>query len=698
MARETVLIDPLPISFEVGYWAAQASQSVVISAKDGFLLVALTAEQEPQSTGDFLPLTVEYRERFSAAGKIPGSYDRREGRPSLGEILTSRLIDRTIRPLFPQAYRAETQVMATLFSSDPEVDLPVLAITGASLALMLSDIPWEGPVAAVRVGRCDGRFLLFPSPEQRQESDLDFVISVGANGVVMVEGESRQVSETDLVQCLRFAEQGAQPLLQMQTRWADRMRLEKRKLSPIPALPEVVMEAIDGIDEEIRQALVKPNKKAREKARRELQAHAMEHCRAIIGTASAELEPTIEKTLQQAFHRVGRSLILMGTRFDGRSHTAVRPIDCRVRVLPSCHGSAVFTRGETQALASCTLAGPRDTLRQETLSGQEERRFFLHYNFPPFSVGETRPLRSPGRREIGHGNLASRAFHAVLPEPGRFPYTMRVVSDILSSNGSSSMASVCAGCLALLDAGVPLASSVAGVAMGLVKQGDEIAILTDILGDEDHLGDMDFKVCGTRKGITAVQMDLKVEGLTDEILGRALEQARRARLSILDAMEAVLPTARPNVSPHANQVILLHIRPERIGDLIGSSGRTIRGIIDSTGAQIDVENDGSVRIAAPQESALTAARKKVLEVVREPRLGEIYTGTVLRLFPSQALVEIMPGTEGFLPISQADSGYVSRLEDLFSPGDNCLVKVIGVDDRGRILLSRKEIAGSARVD
>jgi len=679
---ESLIVGDRPLSFETGKWAQQASGSVVLRSGDAVVLVTAVADPVARPGIDFFPLTVEYRERLAGNGRIPGAYGKREARATTDETLACRLIDRSIRPLFPSHYLCETQVIVTVFSGDPEVDLPGLSITAASLALSLSDIPWEGPVAAIRVGRVDKVLVAFPTAEKAARSDMNFVVTVGDVGVLMVEGESKEVSEEDLVACLMFAQAEAKPVLDLQRKWAKKHGRAKRVLEP-PAPLEVI--GIEDHDAALCAALLVTEKEARTAAKSLAKAAAVE----ALCAANPGLEPAVIKELVgKRFKPLGRALILAGQRFDGRGHKSVRPIECEVGVLPSCHGSALFTRGETQALASATLGGPRDSLRSEDLYGSHDEFFFLHYTFPPYSVGEVRPLRGPGRREIGHGMLAQRALAQVIPDYKDFPHTLRITSDILSSNGSSSMASVCGGCLAMMDAGVPIKAPVAGVAMGLIQEGDQHVVLTDILGDEDHLGDMDFKVCGTKKGVTALQMDLKIDGLTEATLTAALAQARDARMHILAAMARTLAQPRLKLAKNAEGAVLIEVPKQKLGDVIGPGGRNIRGLSESTGASLDMDDQGLLRVAAKDPKALDTVRKRLAEQVREPRVGEVLPAIVVNLGQSFARFELFPGTEAGMHISEAAEHRVYKWEDEFQLGDTVMVKVTGVDDRGGIRVTR----------
>ena len=689
--KKSVKIGELDLSIENGRMAKQADGSVVVRYGDTMLLVTAVSAREKKDI-DFLPLTVEYKENLYSAGRIPGSYFKREGRLTEKETLTSRLVDRSCRPLFPEGYAYETQVIINVISSDQSNDPDVLALTGASAALWVSDIPFNGPIAGVRVGRVEGQFVANPTSKLRETSDLDLVVACSREAIVMVEGGADEVSETDMVAALEFARKAVQPLLDMQ----DQLRAELKKSvrsydkapthdeglkAKVKALGNESVKAGYGIKEKIQryEALSKGKKEMLAKLKAEL---------------GDGYTPSVEKTAKAVYEDLKydhmRELTVNGGRIGNRPHDVVREITNEVGVLPRTHGSALFTRGETQALVACTLGTSDDEQRLELLSGQAYKKFMLHYNFPPFSVNETKPLRGPGRREIGHGALAERALRNMLPKSETFPYTIRIVSDILESNGSSSMASVCGGTLALMDAGVPIKEPVAGIAMGLVKEGDKIAILSDILGDEDHLGDMDFKVCGTKKGITSIQMDIKITGLTTEIMQRALEQARKGRLHILGKMLETLPEARKEISQFAPRITTLMIRPEFIKNVIGPGGKVIKDIIARTGCSINIEDSGRVDIASADGEAVKQAIAMVQALTREAEVGKVYLGTVRKIAEFGAFVELFPGTDGLIHISELSDKRVKSVSDVLKEGDEVMVKVISIDRTGKIRLSRKE--------
>ena len=673
------------LTLETGRMAWQADAAVTLTFGDTVLLVTVTASAGREGA-DFFPLTVEYRARRAAAGRFAGGYRKRENRPSDGEILGSRIVDRTIRPLFPDGFRMDVQVMAQVLSAEPDSDPAVLAVTGASAALALSGLPWDGPVAAVRVADVGGRLVLFPTEAQRVGAALDLVVSTGPDGLLMVEGGAAEVAEARVVEALLFADRALQPVLDLQRRLRDAAGRPRRAFRA-PTPPAEVVASVGAHRDALALAFATPRKQERKDA-----------VSAVHTAALSPFEGDARRSAELAWgeleHEVARAIIVGGARFDGRPHDAVRPISCQTGLLPRTHGSALFSRGETQALATAVLGAPSDREINETLYGEVASRFYLHYNFPPFSVGETKPLRGPGRREIGHGALAQRALEAVFPDVETFPYTVRVISDILSSNGSSSMASVCGGCLAMFDAGVPLRKPVAGVAMGLIAHDAGHVVLTDILGDEDHLGDMDFKVCGTRDGITALQMDIKVKGLDEQVLTRALEQARRARLTILDRMNEALAGPRPALSPYAPRILTTRIPPDRIGELIGPGGRNIKELQSDTGTRLDIDETGLVTISGPDAKGAQAALDRVRAMFREPVMGEVVDGRVKNITDSIAFVELFPGTEGVLHISDWSDERTSSMRDVAKPGDTVRVKIMGVTRQGKIAVSRREAEGA----
>jgi polyribonucleotide nucleotidyltransferase len=677
---------------ETGRMAKQAAGSALVQFGDTMVLAAVTVSDN-QSPLDFFPLLVEYREKTYAAGKIPGGYIKREGRPSDAEILSARIVDRSIRPLFPEGFKNEVQVFIYVISADQENAPDVLALVAASAALNASKIPFNTPVAATRVGRVQGKWLLNPTFEQLAYSDMDLVVAGSADSINMVEGGALEVSEEDMVEAFGVAQKGIRELI------AAQEDLLKKLGSERPAKMEWTKAAIDATltakvqdlaNGKVKDALNQKDKHGRiaavEKVKKEIETQLL--------VDFPDNGKDIKALLGDVEYNQLRSQVLdSGFRVDGRKPTEVRPITIDTTVIPRAHGSALFTRGQTQALVAATLGTANDVQRYETVNEPKEstKSFMLHYNFPPFSTGEVRPMRGTSRREIGHGNLAERALQGVLPAFDEFPYTIRIVSDILESNGSSSMASVCGGSLALFDAGVPIRAAVAGVAMGLIKEGKKYAILTDILGTEDHLGDMDFKVAGTRNGITSIQMDIKIEGLDLNIMKEALAQAKEGRFHILGEMDKALEAPRGDLSPFAPRIVTMTISPEKIGDLIGPKGKTIRGIQDETGAELTVDDTGLVTIAAVGGESMERARQMVQALTAEPVVGETYEGTVKTTTPFGAFVEIMPGTEGLVHISEMRHERTEKTEDVVKKGDRVKVKLIDRDERGRLRLSMKAL-------
>lgn len=675
------------LTFETGHVAQQASGSVMMRYGDTVVLVAATKEDRVREGIDFLPLMVDYQEMSYAAGRIPGSFFRREiGRPSEKETLTSRLIDRPIRPLFPKRYTYETQVVATVLSVDMENEPDVVALTGASAALHISPIPFQGPVAAVRMGRVDDAFIVNPTAEQLEKSVLNIVVAASHDAVVMVEGGADFVSEEILVEAIDLAHLAIRPILDAQEQL--RQMIGKAKEAP----PEVVKdEALIGAVEqaaaqEMRDVMTTPDKLVRRSRKKDLKTRVKEQMEENFPDRQKEVEEALEDLEKKL---VRRMMVEEGRRIDGRKFDEIRPISVEIGILPRTHGSAIFNRGETQAMAIVTLGSSSDEQRIDSLGGETFKSFMLHYNFPPFSVGEVKPLRGPGRREIGHGALAERAVKAVLPANGEFPYTIRIVSEVLSSNGSSSMATVCGACLALMDAGVPLTDSVAGIAMGLIKEGDHIVVLSDILGDEDHLGDMDFKVTGNERGITAIQMDCKIAGIDRAIMQRALEQARDGRIFIVGKMRDALAIPREELSPYAPRVVTININPDKIRDVIGPGGKVIRAIVAETGAKIDIDDSGRVVVMSPDAAACTKAIDKIKSLTQEPEVGQLYMAKIVRITDFGAFAEILPGIDGLIHISQLDHTRVRKVTDVVQEGEEVLVKVIEIDKDGRIRLSRK---------
>ncbi|ETX01896.1 MAG: hypothetical protein ETSY2_36485, partial [Candidatus Entotheonella gemina] len=642
---------------------------------------------------DFFPLTVDYRERTYAAGKIPGGFFKREGRPGEKETLTSRIIDRPLRPLFPDAYRRETQVQCLTLSADLDNDPDIVAVIAASAALSVSDVPFMGPIGAVRMGYVDGEITVNPTRDQLERSKLNMTVAGTRDAVVMVEGGAQELPEPIVLQALYDAHQALQACIDLQLDLKERAGKEPVSLSPIEVDTALQQRLQEMAQERLREVLSIPGKQEREEAMSALEHDVRE---ALVGddadtSEGAERAAAIGEFMHEMESvEMRRQIIRDGKRADGRGTTDIRPISGRTGLLPRSHGSVLFTRGETQALVVATLGTQDDEQMIDGLEGKSYRRFMLHYNFPPYSVGEVRPLRGPGRREIGHGALAERAILPVIPAKDALPYTIRIVSEIMESNGSSSMASVCGSSLALMDAGVPIKAPVAGIAMGLIEQDGEVAILSDILGLEDHLGDMDFKVAGTTEGITAIQMDIKTTGVSNEIMSKALEQARQGRLHILQRMEKILQSPRTELSTHAPRILTLKVPRDKVRDIIGPGGKIIKGIVEKTGVNIDVKDDGSVVIAASSETAAQAAIDIVQELTQEAEIGRIYQGRVRKIMDFGAFVEIFPGTDGLLHISQISDKRVNKVTDELQEGDNVLVKVLDVDQNGRIKLSHKE--------
>ncbi len=676
-----------PLSIETGRWAKQASGAAVVSYGETVVLVTAVASTSAREGIDFFPLTVDYQERTYAAGKIPGGFIKREGRPSNHEILISRLTDRAIRPLFPKGFGCETQLVASVLSVDRENDADSLSLIGASAALHVSDIPFRGPIAGVRIGRLNGTLVVNPTLSQIEDSDISLFVAAGRDAIIMVEGGARVVPEEEMLEALFLAQEAVAPVLDAQDELARVAGKPKRSFetpSPDTGLIDRVNQVATS---KLEQALFIPAKHER--------ADAIQAAEGEVVSALVEEYQGREKDVAGAFEDLTSTLLRTAVvqdnrRVDGRGLADIRPIACEVGVLPRTHGSAVFTRGETQALVVTTLGTASDEQRVDSLTGEHSKRFMLHYNFPPFSVGEVRPMRNPGRREIGHGTLAERALSAVQPSAAEFPYTVRIVSEILESNGSSSMASVCGGTLALMDAGVPITAPVAGIAMGLIKEGEEVRILSDILGDEDHLGDMDFKVTGTTEGITALQMDIKISGVTREIMRQALYQAREGRLHILNEMVRALEAPRTVVAASAPRIHLIKVNPDKIRDIIGPGGKMIRSIVEETTAKIDVEDDGTVCIAAPDTESLEKALSKIERITAEAVIGQVYTGLVKKVVDFGAFVEILPGRDGLVHISQLSDERVRRVTDVVNEGDEIPVKVLEIDRQGKIRLSHKD--------
>jgi len=687
--RESATVGDREITIETGKMAKQASGAVVIRQGDSMVLVTANGSKNPREGMDFLPLTCEYQEKQYAAGRIPGSYFRREARPGEHEVLICRLMDRPSRPLFPKSWRIDTQLIANVVSFDPQVPVDVLAMTGASAAIHVSDLVWEGPMAGIRVGRVDGKFIAYPTYEEREDSDMDIIVAATRDAIVMVEGEMKQLGESVVIDALLFAHESVQPLLDMQERLREKVGRPKREHIEPESDKELEKLVYDKVGSSIADALATREKHARSQALSSVGSALKEELCAE-GASYAGRQGEVSDAFASAKRRVARAATVKGERIDGRKHDEIRAINSEIGILPRAHGSSLFTRGETQALVTCTLGTKYDEQRMDSLAGEVKKTFMLHYNFPPFCTGETKMIRGTSRREIGHGTLAWRSVAQVLPEHSDFPYTIRVVSEILESNGSSSMASVCGASQALMDCGVPITAPVAGIAMGLMKEGDDYAVLSDILGDEDHIGDMDFKVTGTKKGICALQMDIKLKGVAREILEQALEQARAGRVRILDKMAEAIADPRDELSEYSPRIETVMVKPDKIRDIIGPGGKTIRAIQEQTGAQIDIDDSGRVNIASNDARSLKQAMALIQGLTMEPEVGRYYTGIVKRVVEFGAFVEILPGTDGLVHISELAKERVKQVTDVLEEGDELVVKVINVDREGKIRLSRKE--------
>jgi polyribonucleotide nucleotidyltransferase len=687
MWEQSLTLGQRTLTFQTGKIAKQAHGAVLLREGKTVILSTVVYNPIPKPEQDFFPLTVDFRAYMAAAGRIPGGFLRREGRSSDTEVLGSRLCDRSLRPLFPDGFRCETQVLSTVLSYDPESDAPVLAINGAAAAVHLSELPFDGPLAALRVARVSGKLVALPTPQQLAQSDLDLVVSVRAQGVVMIEGGAKQVPEADVVLALDFAREQLSPLLALMEALRKAEGRPKAAVPPPPAPPAWAAALEAAARPLLAKALAVTDKLARRDRVRDAKAQATEQARAAHPDAGIERQaPALLAHVEEQIVR--EAIVTQRRRLDGRAPDAIRPIACEVDWLPATHGSALFTRGETQAMVSLTLGSTQDRQLIETLDGVRFERFLLHYHFPPYSVGEARPLRGPGRREVGHGALARRALEAVLPPDKGFPYTLRLVSEISESNGSSSMATVCGGCLALMDGGVPIAAPVAGIAMGLVAEGEKLVVLSDILGDEDHLGDMDFKVAGTAQGITAIQMDNKIGSLPPAVMGQALEQARVGRLHILGEMAKAIASVRPEIKPAAPSYAQVTISPNRIRDLIGPGGKVIQEIQRTHGAKVEVDDTGTVNIFAPNRAARDNARTAVLDKAGTLEVGAVFDGVVTGVKDFGAFVRIR-GQEGLVHRSEWDVARVETMAAVTQEGAAVRVKVLGVDKAGKISLSRK---------
>jgi len=678
-----------PLILETGRLAKQAAGSVFVQYGETAMLVAVTVSPN-LSTLPFFPLTVEYRDKHYAAGKIPGGFLKREGRPTDDEILSCRLIDRSIRPLFPEGFKNEVQVFVTVMSADQENDASIPALMGVSAALSISPMPWNGPIAAVRVGKIEDKWVLNPTFQQLEISSIDMTVAGSADSILMVEGGALEISEAEVLEALKVAQTGIRELVTLQLDMIKKNKQPEMAWTPAPKDEALVKKVKTLAEKPMAKAMNAKDKAGRADGLDAIRKDIQEKLKADFPDQSK----AIHAELDDVEYAVMREQILTkGERVDGRDGDTVRPITIEAHVLPRPHGSALFTRGETQALAVVTLGTADDEQRLDgiNVAGMHTKSFMLHYNFPPYCTGEVKPIRGTSRREIGHGALAERALQPLLPHFEDFPYTIRLVSEVLESNGSSSMATVCGGSLALMDAGVPIKAPCAGVAMGLIKEGDRVAILTDILGTEDHLGDMDFKVAGTAAGITSIQMDIKIGGLSLDIMKEALDKAKKGRLHILGEMDKVLATHRAEMSPWAPRIITIQIKPDKIGDVIGPKGKTIRGIQDASGAKVNIDDTGLITIAAVGVEAGNKAREMVMAIVAEPIVGTVYEGPVKSITAFGAFVEIMPGVEGLLHISELDHKRVEKTEDVVKKGDIVQVKLLEVDERGRMRLSRKAL-------
>ncbi len=675
-----------PLTIETGKIAKQANGSVLIRYGETAVVVAVTGTDTPREGVDFFPLTVDFEEKMYAVGKIPGGFLRREGRPPETAILTSRLIDRPIRPMFPDGYHNDVQIVATAVSVDPDNAPDIPAMIGASCALSISDIPFEGPIAGVRVGRVDGKFIINPTLEQAAVSEMNVAVAGTKEAILMVEAGAKEVSEQVMLDAILFGHEEIKKLVAFQEQIQAEVGKPKMEFTPYVPPEALSKEIMEYGEPKIHDALMDPDKLHRDKMVSETKEAILEHFVELYPESEIDIAHIVQKLVKKVFrHIITHDKI----RPDGRALDEVRPISCEVGLLARPHGCSLFTRGQTQVLNCLALAPLREAQTLDGLGTELTKRYIHHYNFPPYSVGETKPLRSPGRREIGHGALAERALLPVIPSEEEFPYTIRLVSEVLESNGSSSMASTCASTLSLMDAGVPIKAPVSGVAMGLVKEGDDITILTDIQGLEDANGDMDFKVAGTEKGITAIQMDIKIDGINRQIFEQALEQARKGRAYILGKMLECIPAPRPSLKEHAPKITTLKINPDKIKDVIGPGGKVIKKITEESGAKIDIEEDGTVYVAAADQASANKAIEAINAITAEPEIGKIYTGKVTRLMNFGAFVEFMPGWEGLVHISQLAKERVEKVEDVVNVGDEIVVKLVEIDAKGRMNLSRK---------
>ena len=675
-----------PFSIETGRVAKQANGSVMVQYGETVVLVTAVASDKKREGLDFIPLTVNYLEMTYAAGRIPGGFFKREGRPSDRETLISRFIDRPLRPLFPKGFQNEIQIIATVLSADQDNDPSILGMIGASSALSLSDIPFGGPIAGAKVGRIDGEFVLNPTREEMELSDIDLFVAGSEDAIIMVEGSAKEIREEEILDAILFGHQSLKPVIGLQKEMKATLGMTLREFE-LRKPEETLYERVSAFaGERLKETLQITEKgKRRDRLEETLQSTFQE-----LGAEDEPAQKMVRVAFEEIYRQLVRKLILeKKQRIDGRKLSEIRPISCEVGILPRTHGSALFTRGETQVLAVVTFGTSEDEQKINSLTGETYKSFMLHYNFPPFSTGEVSPLRSPSRREIGHGALAERAILPVLPSSENFPYTIRIVSEVLESNGSSSMATVCGSTLSLMDSGVPIKAPVAGIAMGLILEGGESAVLSDILGDEDHLGDMDFKMAGTSEGVTAIQMDIKVQGIPQEIMRKVLDQSREGRLHILSKMRETISEPRKDLSRHAPRIVSLQVKQEKIRDIIGPGGKNIRSIIEQTGVKIDVDDSGLVKLASPNYEAIEKAIYMIKRLTQEVEVGALYTGKVVRILGFGAIVELFPGTDGLVHISQLAEGHVKEVSDVLKEGDEVLVKVIDIDPQGRIRLSRK---------
>ncbi len=692
LVQKEIEIGGKKLSIETGRYAKQANGSVMVRYGDTMVLVTAVATKEAKEDQGFFPLQVEYREKTSAAGKFPGGFIKREGRPSEKEVLSSRLIDRPIRPLFPKDFKNETQIIASVLSFDGENDSDVLGAIGASAALTVSDIPFDGPIAQIRVGRVDGEFVVNPTANQLKDADLELVVAGTADSIAMVEGEASEIKEEDLLGSLKFAQSELKKLVDLQNELREAVGKTKWEVASSEVDEALKMDVYSLAEEKQKKTVWSVlTKDERSAANNEILEE--------VKTSLEEKYPEQEKVIAEVIHDMEKDMmrdriLSEGIRLDGRNTEQVRPISIELGILPRAHGSALFTRGETQSLTTVTLGTKSDEQIIDGLFEEHRKKFMLHYNFPPFSVGEVGRMFGVGRREIGHGNLAERALKMVFPEESSFPYTVRVISDILESNGSSSMATVCAGSLAMMDGGIPIKKAVSGIAMGLVKDGDKYAVLSDILGNEDHLGDMDFKVAGTDEGITAFQMDIKIQGISFEIMEKALHQAKEGRLHILGEMNKAIQTAREQLSTYAPRLMTMKVETDQIGLVIGPGGKTIQGLQRLYGVDINIDDDGTISIASPNGVNANKCKEYIKKITATPEVGEIYDGVVTKIMDFGAFVEIIPGKDGLLHISQIDNKRVEKVSDYYKIGDKVTVKLIKIEN-GKFSLSRKELLKEA---